>query len=889
MVVQRLRTDPDQGLSEAEVAERRRSYGRNELPVTPPRPWWVILQEQFRSLVIALLAAAAVVAWWVGEPLDALAITAVLVINATFGFVTELRARQAIQSLSALEAPDAVVVRDGKRRTVEAGLLVPGDIVAIEEGEAVPADLRLLESRGLQVMEAALTGESVPTVKRHDEELEPGLPLSERVTVLHQGTVVVSGSGLGVVTQTGEASEVGRIGLMLREVQDEATPLEVRLDQLGRKLIVLTLAVTVLVVVIGVLRGAPWALMIETGLALAVAAVPEGLPAVATVALAVGLRRMALRNALVRRLPSVETLGSVTVICTDKTGTLTTGHMQVVRAEGLTSAFDVAWEGGTARLEPGVAPDALPEANPSGAMDPDSSRQLIELEAILEVSTVVNRSRCEGSGPTEEILGDPTDVALWKWAQALGRRPSSKRDRMVVEREIPFTSERMLAAALAAEPAAEPRWYVKGAPERVLDRCDRVLADGREIELDDDARATLLGRNERLAEQGLRVLGCAVGDGSSSVAGGLTFVGLVGLLDPPAPGVEATARVFADAGIRTLVITGDQLPTARAVARSAGLVPSERSLAIDGAQLSEHDDRELQGLLEEAVVLARVAPADKLRVVDALRRSGQVVAMLGDGVNDAAALKRADVGVAMGKRGADVAKEAADMILLDDRFATVGAAIEEGRVIFENIRKFIYYLFSCNLAEVLVILVAGVAGWPTPLLPLQILWLNLVTDTVPALALALEPAEVGIMSRRPRPPGSAILERREIFSLLGFAWLIALVTLAAFVIGLPSGAAHASTLAFFTLAFAQILHLGNARGVGAVLSPTRMLASRWALIAVVAAGSLQLLALGVGGLAAALRLTVPSSSEWLVIGGLASIPAVLGQLWKVFRTPSDRL
>ncbi len=869
-VVRRLGTDPDHGLSEAEVAERRRVYGRNELPATTPRPWWSILAEQFRSLVIALLAAAALVAWWAGEPLDALAIAAVLAINAAVGFVTELRARQAIRSLSALEAPDAVVMRDGVRRTIEAALIVPGDVVAVEEGDAVPADLRLLESSGLQVVEAALTGESVPTVKRHDMELEPSLPLTERVTLLHQGTAVVSGSGLGVVTQTGEASEVGRIGLMLREVQDEATPLEVRLDELGRRLIVLTLAVTVLVVAIGVLRGAPWALMIETGLALAVAAVPEGLPAVATVALAVGLRRMALRNALVRRLPSVETLGSVTVICTDKTGTLTTGHMQVVRVEGLTFALDVAWEGDDARLE-------------------SADRGAGELEATLEVATLVNRSRTEGAGTTEEILGDPTDVALWEWVKALGRNPSTTRERMVVEREIPFTSDRMIAATLAGEPGDEPRWRVKGAPERVLERCDRVLSEGREIPLDDASRAALLERNERLAEQGLRVLGCAVGDGRSRVPRGLTFVGLMGLLDPPAPGVEATARVFAEAGIRTLVVTGDQLPTATAVARRAGLLPSERSVAVDAGRLHELAEGELQTLLDEAVVLARVAPAEKLRVVDALRRSGQVVAMLGDGVNDAAALKRADVGVAMGKRGADVAKEAADIILLDDRFATVGAAIEEGRVIFENIRKFIYYLFSCNLAEVLVILVAGVVGWPTPLLPLQILWLNLVTDTVPALALALEPAEAGIMSRRPRAPGSAILERREIGSMFGFAALIALVTLVAFVIGLASGTAHASTLAFFTLAFAQIFHLGNARGVGAVLSRARMLASPWALAAVAVASALQLLALGVDGLASALRLTVPTGTEWLVVLGLAAIPAVVGQVWKVLRTPSDRL
>ncbi len=864
--VRLLDTDPDRGLTAVEAEARLRTHGPNELREAPPTPWWRILADQFRNLVTALLVVAAGVAWWADQLLDAAAIAAVLALNAV-GFVTELRARQAIRALSALEALKASVVRGGARSTVDARDLVPGDVVEVEEGDAVPADIRLIDGPGLQVEEAALTGESVPTLKSPSDEIPARAVLAERSNLLFQGTTVVVGSGRGVVFATGEDTEVGKIGRLLREVSDEETPLERRLDHLGRRLIALTLAIAGLVIALGIVRGEALALVIETGLALAVAAVPEGLPAVATIALAVGLRRMARRNALVRRLPAVETLGSVTVICTDKTGTLTTGEMRLVRIATTTCDTGVAWTGEVARLE-------------------SSESDHPEIAALLRVAGLVNRARPEGD--EGQAVGDPTDVALWNGCRALAVDPLELRSEIDIVEEIPFSSQRMFAAVRGAGTEGEA-WYAKGAPERILDLCDAVLVGSDRERLTPERRAEVLGQNGELAEDGLRVLGFAVG---GSRAGrsleSLTFVGLAGLLDPPAEGVAETARVFADAGIRTVILTGDQGSTAAAVARRAGLLHDEDGV-YDASELYRIPDPEMDRVAADAKVLARVAPEEKLRVVEALKRSGQIVAMLGDGVNDAAALRNADVGVAMGRRGSDVTKEAADIVLRDDRFATVGAAIEEGRVIFENIRKFIFYLFSCNLAEVLVILAASVAGWPTPLLPLQILWLNLVTDTLPALALALEPPERGIMTRRPRPPRAPILSRREVGSLGVFSLLIAAVSLIAFRVGLDTSYEHASTLAFFTLAFAQIFHLGNARGIGHVLSPARMVASPWAIGAVVSAGTLQMLTVGLDGLAVALDLVTPHPTDWALVVGLAAVPAILGQTWKLIRPRAEEL
>ncbi|MEJ2541268.1 MAG: cation-transporting P-type ATPase [Gemmatimonadota bacterium] len=620
------------------------------------------------------------------------------------------------------------------------------------------------------------------------------------------------------------------------------------------------LAIAGLAVAAGGLRGVPWGRMVETGIALAVAAVPEGLPAVATIALAIGLRRMARRNALVRKLNAVEALGSTTVVCTDKTGTLTAGEMTVVRVVTPTGELEVSGRGDR---EGG-------DFTQGGAVvDPED---LPGLEGLLRAAALTPRARLDADGPQ----GDPTDAALLVLARKGGVDPETLAPPLLGE--IPFSSDSRLSVSFHRE-AHGALAYLKGAPEAILARSGFIVGEDGPESLSSEAREELLARNRELAGKGLRVIALARGPGeeTDAVPDDLTFLGLVGMIDGPAPGVADTIRRLQDAGIRTVVLTGDQSATAQAVALSLGL-PAASDQVLGSRQLSALADEDLAGTVTRVNVFSRVSPEEKLRIVDALRDSGEIVAMLGDGVNDAAALKRADVGVAMGIRGSDVAKETADVVLEDDRFATVAVAVEEGRVIFDNIRKFVFYLFGCNVAEILVVTGATVAGLPLPLLPLQILWLNLVTDTFPALALAVEPAEPDVMTRPPRDPDAGILSRRFVASLTLFAVLITGATLGAYLWGLETGSVErAVTLAFMTLALAQLFHLGNARSRSRVVRPSRAFANRWALGAVALVLALQLLAVYWAPLAGLLGTVPLGMTEWGVVLGLASVPALVGQ------------
>lgn len=822
-----------------------------------------------------LLAAAALLALAMGELVEAAAVGAVLLINTVLGFVTELRATRAMEALRGLEAPSCRAVRDGDVVEIDARELVPGDVVDLEAGDAVPADARLLEAEELRANEAALTGESLPVDKDAEAELADSVSLPERSNEVHQGTTVVAGRARAVVTATGSRTHLGRIGSLVEGVQQEPTPLEERLDDLGKRLVWITLGVAALVTGVGVLRGAPVVRMLEAGVALAVAAVPEGLPAVVTVTLAMGMWRMARRQALVRRLPAIEALGSATVVCTDKTGTLTAGLMTVTELRAGGETYRVT---GT-----GYAPEGEIRQSDE-VVDPTERSALME---ALRIGALANQAGLERDSEGWKALGDPTEAALLTVARKAGMDLEALEEAWRETGEIPFSSERLYMASIRDTPDG-PAALVKGAPERVLELSGAELdASGGRRELTDGRREELLDVNEAMASRGLRVLGLARGSavGEGEEVSDLTFVGLVGMLDPPAEGVAETLRTIERAGIRTLVLTGDQRRTAAAVARELGLLESDEE-AVDASTLRGLSGGRMAERVARTRVYSRIDPEAKYRVVEALRSGGEVVAMLGDGVNDAAALKRADIGVAMGGRGTDVAREAASLILEDDRFQTIAAAIEEGRVVFDNIRKFVFYLFSCNLAEVLVLLVAGLAGSPLPLLPLQILWLNLVTDTFPALSLAFEPAESDVMERPPRDPEAAIMSADFLRAMGFYAVLITVVTLAAFYWGLAGhgpGTGHAVTLSFLTLAFAQIFHLGNARSPDAVLSYARSTSNPWALGAVALAGSLQLVALYVPWLREVLGLVRPSVAEWGVVLGLAAVPAVVGQalqLWQ---------
>ncbi|HEX6070450.1 MAG TPA: HAD-IC family P-type ATPase [Longimicrobiaceae bacterium] len=858
-----------EGLSGAEARERLARFGPNSLRPPKQVSTWKIFIDQFRSVVMLLLLGAAGLALLLGDPVDATAIVAVLLINAAVGFFTELKARTAMAALLRLEVPHATVVRDGRAEEVESHLLVPGDVILVEAGQAVPSDARVLTEAELRVNEAPLTGESLPV----DKEAIPSLPgdtaLADRLNLIYMSTAVVAGTGRAVVVETGMRTELGRIGGLVGGIREERTPLEQRLDALGHRLVWLTFAVTGVVVGLGLLRGEELGHMLETGIALAIAAVPEGLPAVSTVALAVGVARMARRNALVRRLPAVEALGSATVVCTDKTGTLTAGEMTATALWAGEREYEISGAG--------YAPVGSITRAGQAVRGADDA----VLDTALRIGALSNRAALLPEGEGWKIRGDPTEAALLVAAAKGGLDRDDLLSRWPEAGELPFSSERMLMATYH-HGADGPVVYTKGAPARVLERCERILTPAGEEPLDAARREGALEHNRLMASRGLRVLGLARGPVAAVDDGalqGLTFVGLVGISDPPAAGVRETIERFRIAGIRTVMITGDQRLTAEAVARELGIL-GEGDEVVEGKEFHNLGPDGIDKRLPHVSALSRVSPEDKLRIVEAFQRSGEIVAMLGDGVNDAAALKKADIGVAMGIRGTDVAKEAASVVLQDDRFSTIGAAVEEGRVIFDNIRKFVFYLFSCNLAEVFVILFAGLMGLPQPLLPLQILWLNLVTDTFPALSLAVEPGQPRVMQRPPRDPEEAILSAPFIRSIVLYSLMITAVTLAAFLWSLGSPGTdleHSVTAAFMTLALAQTFHLGNARDVEPVMAWRKATANRWALAAVALTVSLQFLAVYFPPLAELLGVRPLALRDWLVIVPLAALPAVVGQ------------
>lgn len=880
-------TSGREGLAPAEAARRLRQHGPNLLELVDPVPAWRLLLAQVRSVVVLLLFAAMVVALAFGEAPEAIAIGVVLLLNTMLGFVTELRARRAMEALLELEVPEATVVRGGDVQQIEARDLVPGDVIRLAEGEAVPADARLVEVADLQVNEAPLTGESMPVAKDPGARREVADTLPDRINMVYKSTAVASGSGTAVVVGTGMETQLGRLGRLAGEIPDEKTPLEYRLDTLGRHLVWGTLAVAAVVIGVGVAQGTELFQMVEAGLALAIAAVPEGLPAVATIALAVGLRRMARREALIRRLPAVEALGSTTVVCTDKTGTLTAGQMTVTRL--WLSGRDVEVTGR------GYDPEGDFRSG-GGSLAPrdDPALNLALRIGLLAGHAEVSRDE----NGRWEVHGDPTEAALTVVAAKAGLKRDEELQRWPQVGEVPFSSARRLMATFH-ETDEGLRVCVKGAPDRILELTANRLQDGETVPLDAGDRDRLQQRNADLAAGGLRVLGLAtarVDRAEESALENLTFVGLAAMMDPPADGVEETIGRFHEAGIRVVMITGDQRPTAETVARQLGLLGSGDEI-LDGRELHDLDGGRLEDLVGRTariVGFSRVGPEDKLKIVTLLQDAGEIVAMLGDGVNDAAALKKADVGVAMGGRGTDIAREAADVVLRDDRFPTLGIAVEQGRVIYDNIRKFVFYLFSCNAAEVMTLFAAGVVGWRLPLLPLQILWLNLVTDTFPALALAMEPAEDGVMRRPPRDPAGPILSVRLLRAIALYAGLITAVTLAAYLIALERGSGAyelATTYAFMTLALAQIFHLGNARSHAPVLAPAAALRNRYALAAVVVAIGLQLCAVYVAPLAELLRVVPLGPLDWLQIVALAVVPAVVGQAlhWRRARGPGNGL
>ena len=824
-----------------------------------------------------LLAVAAGVSFAFGDFIEGLAIGAVIVINAAIGFVTEWRAVRSMEALRRLSRVSATVRRDGQVRSIPAEELVPGDIVVLEGGDIVAADLRLLEASKLQADESALTGESAP-VGKSIEPVEADAPVSERKCMLFKGTTVTRGSGEGVVVATGMASQLGEISALVEEAKEEITPLERRLDRLAHKLVWVTLGIAALMAVSGILAGKELYLMIETAIALAVAAIPEGLPIVATMALARGMWRMARRNVLVNRLSAVETLGATGVICTDKTGTLTENRLTVVR---------YAFESGEVEVAPSRKDDQPAFTRDENPLDPSEDPVL---RSALEVGALCNNATIQ-NGDEQGQVGDPLEIALLRSA-ALAKitRPELVKEQPE-EREEAFDPDVKMMATFHRQDG-KFRVAVKGAGEAVLKHSARVLTAEGDQELTDEDRERWQKRNTQMAEDGLRVLALAsktVESADAKPYENLTFIGLVGLLDPPRHDVREALEQCRQSGIRVVMVTGDQPETAANVAREVGLLDKDAETnPVLGRELEDAENLsdEQSEKIRRAVIFARVSPKQKLGLITLHQKAGAIVAMTGDGVNDAPALKKADIGVAMGKRGTEVAREAADMILKDDAFSSIVAAVRHGRVIFNNIRRFVVYLMSCNLSEILVVGVASVAQMPLPLLPLQILFLNLVTDVFPALALGMGEGDPQVMKHPPRDPREPVLTKRHWQTIAGFGALITVSVLAAFGIALKvlhMDAREAVTVSFLVLAFAQLWHVFNMRSRGTSLLRNDVVRNPYVWGAVGLCVLLLLGAVYLPGLSDVLKLTHPGAMGWLVVIGFSLVPLVVGQLLKSLR------
>jgi Ca2+-transporting ATPase len=855
------------GLAAGEAQQRLQTYGPNELQTSTGDPAWKTLLAQFQNVLILILLGATGISAFLGHTLEATVITVIVLFAVLLGFVQEYRASRALEALRRMAAPVARVFRDGQEIVVPARELVPGDVIVLRAGDRVPADARVSQAVNLAVDEAALTGESAPVEKTSAPLEDPHLPLGDRVNLVHAGTMVVHGRGQAGVVSTGMSTEFGRIAQMVETVETSRTPLQENLDRLGASLGKAALVVVALVVVIGLARGLPVIEMFLFGIALAVAVVPEALPAVVTISLALGVRRMVKRNALVRRLPIVETLGSTSVICSDKTGTLTRNEMTVRQVYAGGRLFELT----------GAGYDPTGEILDNGhAVDPpETVRTLLRAAALASDAELVTR---DGRWQVE---GDPTEGALVVAAEKARLRVADLNAQEPRTAEIPFTSERRRMTTLHTTSDGVMA-YSKGAADELLPTCARQLQADGDAPLTDADRDAIRAVEQRLASDGLRVLAVACRHGATpkDAESGMTLLGLVAMMDPPRTEARTAVETCAAAGIRPVMITGDHPLTATTIARELGLLDSRR--VVTGRDLVGMNDDDLRRDVTAIGVYARVSPADKLRVVDAWQSRGQVVAMTGDGVNDAPALKKADVGIAMGIAGTDVSKEAAGMTLLDDNFATIVAAVEEGRIVFGNIKKYLMYLLSSNIGEIVLMAGAVLAGLPLPLTPVQILYVNLATDGLPALGLAVDPSERDLMQRKPRNPRTGIFTRPVIALMLTGGLWSGVVNIGLFMWLLRSGRPReeAMALTFVLLVLIQFFKAYNYRSdrLSILQQP---FANRWLNLAIVWELLLLTVIIYAPFLQRAFGTFPLAASDWLLAFVLAFtiVPVVEGVKW----------
>lgn len=873
-----LRANSQVGLGEAEAKARLAEFGPNQLEAKKGPGALSIFFAQFRDFIIWVLIGAALVSGFLQEWVDALAIIMIVILNAVLGFIQEYRAEKSLAALKKLSSPTSKVIREGQIKILDSSELVPGDLIELEAGDSVPADSRLAwVTSNFCALEASLTGESTPVAKTAVALKEKETPLADRANMVYMGTSVASGKARAIIVDTGMQTELGHIAGMVQGIEREQTPLQKRLEQFGKWIVYLCFALVALVFLLEWLRGGKLVDVFLTAVSLAVAAIPEGLPAVVTIALALGVHRMVKRHALVRKLPSVETLGCATVICSDKTGTLTKNEMtaQAIFAGG--RLFEVTGIGYAPKGEFLLDKKRIDKA-PS------------DLNTALRCGVLCNGATLQKSGDDYKIAGDPTEGALLTVAAKAGIWKADLEKEFSFADELPFDSERKKMTIIRRH-NDKTIAFVKGAFEVLLGDCVDIEENGISRKMTDEDKAQIQAVNGDLANQAMRVLAVAYRELQNTVEApkpetveeGLTFAGLIAMIDPPREEVKMAVQECRTAGIKTVMITGDHKNTAVAIARRLGFFGKD-SLALSGDELDKLSEEELYAEVERIAVYARVSPAHKLRIVRAFRKRGEIVAMTGDGVNDAPAVKEADIGVAMGITGTDVTKEVSDMVITDDNFASIVSAVEEGRGIYDNIKKFIHYLLSCNVGEILVMLVSSLIGFPPPLLPIHILWVNLVTDGLPALALGVDPVDPRIMKRAPRNPNEAVVTKDRALLMLTQGSFIAFCSLFAFVLVLyveKASVERARTAAFVVLACSQLFHAFNCRSMTESLFKLGIFTNKKLILATGVSFLLQIAVVYIAPLQKVFKTSSLGLFDWLVVLGISSLPLWAMELCKL--------
>lgn len=880
-VAESLETSLSEGLTSESAQTKLQTLGPNELKEQEGKSFLQKLLAQFSDFLILILIAAALISVFVGEAKDAIVIMSIVIVNALLGLYQEGKAEKALEALKKMASPTAKVLRDGKPKEIPSSQLVPGDLVILETGDIIPADLRLVESSNLKVEEASLTGESVSVEKRAQETYTTEVSLGDRHNMAYMSTIITYGRGKGVVVETAEGTEIGKIAAMIQTFEEEATPLQKKLNQLGKVLGITTIAVCVAVFGIGLLQGREVLEMFMIAISLAVAAIPEGLPAIVTIVLAIGMNKMVERNAIVKKLLAVETLGATSVICTDKTGTLTQNEMTVVKVLADNKLIEVE----------GTGYEPVGDFKLNGATV--DKEEVSGLKLLLTIAALANDAKLDNSSGLYRIIGDPTEGALVTLAGKAGIDSAELNHMYKRIEEIPFDSERKMMTTFHDMPNDEGvSSFTKGAPDIIIGRCNRIILDGRLQDFTPELKKEVLNVNSELSRSALRVLAFAFKEYASlpsnpspgSNETDMIFVGLTGMIDPPRPEAREAIALCKKAGVNAIMITGDYKETAFAIAKDLGMADNEDQ-AMMGEKLDGISDEELQEVVKKTKVFARVSPEHKVRIVSALRANGDIAAMTGDGVNDALAIKKADIGVSMGITGTDVAKNTAEMILTDDNFASIVAAVEEGRIIFSNIKKFVYFLLSCNIGEILLVFTSILMNLPVPLLPIQLLWLNLVTDSFPALALGVEKGEPDIMNQPPRNPDEAILDKRMLVGVTFQAIAVAAASLSAYILALRlyglDNIEEARTITFATLIVAELLRAYSSRSQKFTLAKIGVFSNKSMVYATLGAFLLLLAVIYIpfmNGIFYTFPLTVV---DWEIVLSFAFIPLVVGELTKV--------